>query len=218
MKFDVVDTNNRKVGEAELDDSVFGAPIKEHLFWEVVRMQLANRRRGTHATRRVAEVRGSGKKPYKQKGTGQARHGSKRAMNMRGGGVVFGPQPRDYSYRMPKKMVRGALRSALSLRASEQRLFIVQGWVPAEPKTKEAQRVLETFSAPNALVVGSPSNQTLAKSLRNLPKAKFLAMDAMNVFDVLRHDAIFISQDVVEALQAKLHAPMSRAEREAQNV
>ncbi|MCB9655522.1 MAG: 50S ribosomal protein L4 [Deltaproteobacteria bacterium] len=218
MKFDVVDTNNRKVGEAELDDSVFGAPIKEHLFWEVVRMQLANRRRGTHATRRVAEVQGSGKKPYKQKGTGQARHGSKRAMNMRGGGVVFGPQPRDYSYRMPKKMVRGALRSALSLRASQQRLFIVQGWSPSAPKTKDAQKVLETFSAPNALVIGDPSNLTLAKSLRNLPKAKFLVMDAMNVFDVLRHDALFISQDVVEALQAKLHAPMSRAEREAQSV
>lgn len=214
MKFDVVDTQNKKVGQIELDDSVFGAEVKPQLFYETVKSQLASRRRGTHSTKTVTNVSGTTKKPYKQKGTGQARHGSRVASNMRGGGVVFGPHPRDYSYRIPKKMVKGALRSALSLRTKEAKLHIVKGWTPGQAKTKEAKKVLANFAAEKALVVGSRDAVNLGLSLRNLPRAKFLPVEALNVYDVLNYDHIFIAEDVVKGIGERLHADASRKERE----
>lgn len=214
MKFDVVDTSNAKVGDIDLDDSVFAAEIRRHLFWEVVKMQLANRRRGTHKTKTVSEVAGTGAKPYKQKGTGRARHGSNRAMNMRGGGVVHGPQPRDYSYRVPKKVMKAALRSALSLRASEQKLHVVKGWDPSAPKTKEALSVLGKFEAGKALVVGTGDEGNLALSLRNLPKAKYLPVAGLNVYDILKYDHLFVCEDAVQPIVERLQTVMSRSEKE----
>lgn len=214
MKFDVVDTQNTKVGDIDLDDSVFAAEVRHHLFWEVVKMQLANRRAGTHKTKTVSEVRGSGAKPYKQKGTGRARHGSKRAMNMRGGGVVHGPRPRDYSYSMPKKAVKAALRSALSLRAQESALHVVKGWNPDSPKTKDALAVLGRFEAGKALVVDTGVNENLALSVRNLPTAKYLPAEALNVYDVLKYDHLFLSEGAAQALSERLQTELSRKERE----
>lgn len=213
MKVDVVDTQNQKVGDIELDDSVFGAAIREHLHWEVVRMQLANRRRGTHSTKTVSEVSGTGKKPYKQKGTGRARHGSTRAMNMRGGGIVHGPRPRDYSYQMPKKAVAVAVRSALSLRRGQDSLRVVRGWSLEAPKTKEAARVLENLGASKALVVGSASDQALHLSVRNLPSVKFLTAEELNVYDILNHDQLLVLEHVVEAINERLRTELSRKER-----
>lgn len=214
MKYDVVNTDGGKAGDIELDDSVFGAVVREHLFWEVVKMQLASRRAGTHSTKTVTEVRGSGVKPYRQKGTGRARHGTKRAMNMRGGGIVHGPRPRDYSYNLPKKMVRAALRSALSLRAQQGTLHIIDGWKPSSPKTKDAAAVLRRFDADKALVIDSLDNDALARSVRNLEKSKFLPVDAINVYDILKHDHVFISKDVVEGLVERLQTAPSRKELE----
>lgn len=213
MKVDVVDTQNQKVGDIELDDSVFGAAVREHLHYDVVRMQLANRRRGTHSTKTVSEVRGSGKKPYKQKGTGRARHGTNRAMNMRGGGVVHGPRPRDYSYQMPKKMVQVALRSALSLRAGAGDLSIVRGWAPDAPKTKEAAAVIETFGARKTLVVADAESKNLGLSLRNLPNVKFLLAEAINVYDILDHDRVIFLEAVIEPITGRLRTELSRKER-----
>ena len=164
MKVDVVKTDCSKAGSIELDDSVFGASVREHLFWEVVKMQLASRRRGTHKTKTVSEVRGSGDKPYRQKGTGRARHGTKRAMNMKGGGVVHGPRPRDYSYKLPKKMMQTALRSALSLRLQQDALHVVTGWKPEAPKTKDALQVLANNEADTALEVDVTGNAPLRRS------------------------------------------------------
>ena len=213
MKFDVVNTDNTKVADIELEDSVFGAEVRHHLFWEVVKMQLANRRRGTHSTKTVSEVRGSGKKPYKQKGTGRARHGSNRAMNMRGGGIVFGPKPRDYSYKLPRKMVRAAVRSALSLRLSEDKLHIVKDWSPESPSTKGAISVLQNFEAGKALVVGSGEEQALSLSLRNLPTAKFLPAEALNVYDILKYDHLFITEDAVNGINERFQTEPSRKEQ-----
>ncbi len=218
MKVDVVDTQNNKVGDIELNDSVFASEVRSYLFWEVVKMQLANRRAGTHATKTVSDVRGSGAKPYRQKGTGRARHGSSRAMNMRGGGIVHGPQPRDYGYRLPKKMVKVALRSALSLRNQEQKLHVIKDWSPEAPKTKAALQVLRNFQAEKALVVGTKDDENLKRSLRNLPKAKFLSVEALNVYDVLNYDHLFISADVVGGINERLHSEPSRRERELKEV
>lgn len=214
MKYDVFNTEAGKAGDIDLDDSVFGAVVREHLFWEVVKMQLASRRRGTHKTKTVTEVRGSGAKPYRQKGTGRARHGTKRAMNMRGGGVVHGPRPRDYSYNLPKKMVKAALRSALSLRAKEGKLHIIDGWKPEAPKTKDVVAVLARFEAEKALVVDSTDNDGLMRSVRNLEKSKFLPTEALNVYDILKHDHLFISKDAVEAIVERLQTVPSRKELE----
>lgn len=213
MKFDVVNTDNSKVGDIELEDSVFDAVVREHLFWEVVKMERANQRRGTHSTKTVSEVRGTGKKPYKQKGTGRARHGSSRAMNMRGGGIVFGPRPRDYSYQMPKKMVAQAIRCALSLRRNEDRLKVVQGWTPSTPKTSEAASILAKLGTGRALVVDLPENDNLYRSVRNLENAKFASVEELTVYDVLYHDDLIISEAAVERLNDKFKTRLSRKEQ-----
>jgi large subunit ribosomal protein L4 len=213
MKVDVFSIDNKKVGDIELDDSVFGAVVRPNLFWEVVRMQMATRRAGTSATRRVGEVRGSKKKPFRQKGTGRARQGSKRGMILRGGGTVHGPQPRSYEYRMPKKAVKVALRSALSLRTQEKKLHVIKTWTPSKPKTKDAAKVLRAFDAVKALVVDKAENENLHKAVRNLEKAKFVAAEALNVYDILKYDHLFISADAIPGITERLQTEASRSER-----
>lgn len=213
MKVDVVDTIKSKVGEIELEDSVFGSRVKPWLFYEVVKMQMANRRRGTQSTKTITEVRGGGKKPYRQKGTGRARQGSTRSAHMRGGACVLGPKPRDYSYKMPKKMVQGALRAALSLRLKEEKLTVIKDWSPQTPKTKEALKVLAGFDAAKALVVGSREDKNLQLSLRNLPNSKFLPVEGLNVYDILDHDHLFISEAVVEGINKRLQTSPSRRDQ-----
>jgi large subunit ribosomal protein L4 len=218
MNIDVVNTENAKVGDVEVDDSVFASRVKSWLFYEVVKAQMANRRAGTQSTKTASEVRGTGKKPFKQKGTGRARQGSTRATHMRGGAVALGPKPRSYAYKVPRKMVQGALRSALSLRLSESKLHVVQGWSPESPKTKDAIKVLSAFEAQKALVVGTRDDENLRLSVRNLPNAKYLPVEGLNVYDVLKYDHLFINVDVIEGLSTRLKTAGSRSDAESSEV
>ena len=203
MKVDIKNLDGKKVGDVTLDDAIFGAEVNEHLLWEVVKMQQANRRAGTHSTLRRDEVRGGGKKPFKQKGTGNARQGSIRAPHYVGGGSVFGPKPRDYSYDMPKKAVAGALRSVLSLRAKESKLIIVDGFSLAAIKTAQVGKILKTLGVTTALLVDA-KNDNLDKSTRNLPAAKYLRPEGLNVYDVMNHETLVLSKSTVDYLQTRL--------------
>jgi large subunit ribosomal protein L4 len=200
---EIKNLDGKTVGNVELDDSVFGVDVNEHLLWEVVKAQRAKRRAGTHSTKRRDEVRGGGKKPYKQKGTGNARQGSTRAPNYVGGGKVFTPKPRDYEYHVPKKVMAGALRSALSLRAKEQKLIVVDSFTLDAPKTKLVLKAIEALGGGSALLVDG-KNETLKKSARNLPKAKYLAPEGLNVYDVLDHERLILSRSTLDAVTARL--------------
>jgi len=203
MKLDIKSLDGKKVGDVTLDDAIFGQEVNEHLLWEVVKMQRANRRAGTHSTLRRGEVRGGGKKPYKQKGTGNARQGSTRAPHFVGGGSVFGPKPRDYSYQMPKKAVAAALRSVLSLRAKEQKIVVVDAFALGGIKTAKVKAVLGKLGATTALLVDT-KNDELEKSARNLPSAKYLASTGLNVYDVLDHETLVLSKATVDYLHSRL--------------
>src|SRR5688572_28405427 len=204
MKIDVVSMDGKKVGELELADAVFGTKVKDYLLWEVVKAQQAAKRAGTHATKTRMHVRGGGKKPYKQKGTGNARQGSTRAPHFVGGGVVFGPHPRDYSYTVPKKVRRAALACALSLRAEENKLVIIDKLSFDAPKTKKLAGVLKALGLASALVVDGKQNANLLKSGMNLPKSKTLAPEGLNVYDILNHPALVIARDAVKAIEARI--------------
>lgn len=214
MKLQIYDLGTAKAaGEIEVDDAVFGAEVREYLYWEVINWQRARRRAGTHKTKGRSEVRGGGKKPFKQKGTGRARQGSIRAPHWVGGGTVFGPQPRDYSYAMPKKKRRAALRSALSQKAADQKIRVVDALEFAEIKTKYAASVLNRFDAPKALFVDTTArdeagqvqhNEKLRLSVRNLKNAKYLAADGLNVEDLIHYDVLFISKSAVAQVQEAL--------------
>jgi large subunit ribosomal protein L4 len=202
--FDVLNLDKQKVSTIDLADSVFAGDVNEHLFYEVIKSQLASRRAGTHAVKNRSLVSGGGKKPYKQKGTGQARQGSTRASHWVGGGKAMGPKPRDYSYDVPKQVRRGALKSALSLRAKEQKLFILDSFQLPEIKTKQAIAALAKLGIENALIVDASDNQTLAKSVSNLPNFTFLPPEGLNLFDLLRHQAIILTVPTAKTIEAKL--------------
>lgn len=204
---EVKNTSGDKVGQIDLDDDVWGADVNEHLLWEVVKWQRARRRAGTHSTRTVAEVRGTGKKPYRQKGTGKARQGSMRSHQMVGGGRAFGPKPRDYDFAIPRKVKKGALRSALSLRVKEQKLIVVDKFSLGDVKSKLTKQVAETLArlgAQKALIVDFKDNEALALGARNLATAKWLAPEGLNVYDVLDHDTIVITQDSARKVEQAL--------------
>ena len=203
-KLDIVNLEGQKVGDLEVDDYIFGAEVKEHLLWEVVKQQLASRRAGTHCTLRRDEVRGGGKKPFRQKGTGNARQGSSRAPNHVGGGKVFTPKPRDYSYLVPRKVRQAALRAALSLRVSESRVVIVDNLDLSAPKTKLMVKALKALKVSNALVVDGVGNANLEKSVRNLTSSKFLATEGLNVYDILKHQTLILARSALQNIQARL--------------
>lgn len=203
MLLDVVDRSNKKVGEIEVSDGVFGAEVKPHLHWEIVRYQRAKRRRGTHKTRGRGEVRGSTRKLYRQKGTGRARHGDIKAPIFVGGGTVFGPQPRDYSYNPPKKVRRGALVSALSEKAAAGKIIVIDALEFDRPKTRQMLEVFGALSVGSGLVIDL-SNDNLKLSVRNLPKCKFLRREGVNVYDVLHHDHIVITKAALGELNGVL--------------
>ena len=204
MKVPVYDLDHNQVGELELDDAVFGTSVKKHLFWETVRWQLAKRRAGTHKTKGRSEVSGTGAKPYRQKGTGRARRGTMRAPHHVGGGTQFGPKPRDYSFSLNKGVRRAALRSALSLRASEAGgLVVLDGFPVEQPKTKRVIEVLGKLGARRALIVDG-GNSNLSLSARNLPTAKYLPPEGLNVYDVLRYETLLITRNAALAVQERL--------------
>jgi large subunit ribosomal protein L4 len=207
MHLDIVNIEGKKVGEIDLADAVFATPVKEHLLWEVVKAQQAAKRAGTHATRTRKFVRGGGRKPYKQKGTGNARQGSTRSPQFVGGGTVFGPHPRDYGYTVPRKVRKAALASALSLRARENQLLIIDqlsGLFDKGPKTKRLAEVLKALGLASALLVDAKQNQHLARSARNLSAAKCLPPEGLNVYDILNHRALVITRDAVKAVEARV--------------
>ena len=203
-KVDVFNLKREKVGELELADEVFAAEVKEHLFHDVVTAQLASRRAGTHAAKERAAVSGSSKKIYKQKGTGRARHGSIRAPIFVGGGRAHPPKPQDFSYRPPRRVRVGALRSALSLLVKEGRLIVVDTIDLGEIKTKKLAGVLSTLQAgKKTLVVDSRENENLKLSIRNIEGKLFLPPEGVNVYDLLRHDHLVLSKGAIKALEAR---------------
>lgn len=202
--FDVLNLDKQKVSTIELADNVFAGEVNEHLFYEVIKSQQASRRAGTHAVKNRSLVSGGGKKPYKQKGTGQARQGSTRASQWVGGGKAMGPKPRDYSYNVPKQVRKGALRSALALRAKEQQVLILDAFQLEEIKTKRAQAALEKLGVRSVLIIEDKANQTLAKSVRNLENVTFLPPEGLNLFDVLRHQTVILTVPSAKTIEARL--------------
>lgn len=203
-KVSVFNLEGQQVGEVELNDSIFGVEVKQHLVWEAVKQQLASRRQGTHSTLRRSEVRGGGKKPYRQKGTGRARQGSTRAPNFVGGGKVFTPKPRDYSYLLPKKARRSALCSVLTMRAQNNGLLVLDGAELAQIKTKRMAEVFQRFNLSSVLVVDRLDNTKLFKSVRNIAKTSFLPPEGVNVYDVLRHTTLLISMAGLKDIESRL--------------
>jgi large subunit ribosomal protein L4 len=203
-KVSVYDLNKKAVGELQLSDEVFGADVNEGLFYEVLKAQLASRRSGTNSTKSRSEVRGSGQKMYRQKGTGRARHGDAKAPNFVGGGQSHGPKPRDYSYRPPRKMRLGALRSALSMKLRDGRLTVVDDFPLDEVKTKRLAQILSTLDAnPSSLIVDGNGNEKLRLSARNLTKHQFLPPEGLNLYDLLRHEHLVVTRSAVEAIEAR---------------
>ena len=198
----VYNVDGQQVGEIELRDALFGQPVNEAVLHEVVVMQLANRRRGTHDTKTRSEVRGGGRKPWRQKGTGRARHGTIRSPIWRGGGIVFGPHPRDYSFQVPKKVKRLALKSALSAKAGEGRILVLDALDLAEPKTKDMIRILDNLNAAEgALVVTADRDTNVEKSSRNIPGVKSLEARQLNVYDLLYHPNLILTRDAVARVE-----------------
>lgn len=203
-KVPVYNLDRQSVGELELADDVFGSEVNEALFYDVVKAQLASRRAGTHAVKNRAEVRGSSHKIYRQKGTGRSRHGDANAPVFRGGGQAFGPKPRDYSYRPPRKMRVGALKSALSLKLKEGRLLIVDDFALAEIKTKVLAGILSKLEIrKSSVIVDASGNEALRMSARNLPHHQFLPPEGVNVYDLLRHEHLILTKGAVAALEAR---------------
>jgi large subunit ribosomal protein L4 len=204
-KFKVIDLDGKQVSEIELSDEVFGAEPNPHLLYEVAKMQQINRRRGTVGVKNTSLVSGGGKKPWKQKGTGRARQGSIRASHWVGGGKAMAPKSRDYFYRPPRKVRRGALCAALSLRAKENALVIIDGFKLDAPKSKQAFDVLtKRLKLKNALVVDDKGNINLHRSVRNLAQFDVLPPEGLNLESVLRHKQLVLTSAAAKAIQEAL--------------
>jgi large subunit ribosomal protein L4 len=202
MKIDIVNTDNKKVGSLELNDEVFGGRVNDSLIWESVVHTNAASRRGTHKTKNRANVAGSGRKPWKQKGTGRARIGSIRNPIWRHGGTVFGPQPRSYDFRLPRKMKRGAIVAALAQRIQDGALVVVDALSATESKTKAATELLKRLGADGkALLIDVQPDETLGIAVRNLPGVQFLPSARVGARDVMNAQRIIATKAAVEKLQ-----------------
>jgi large subunit ribosomal protein L4 len=204
-KVALYNVSGSQVGEIELADSVFGIQPNSHVLHSAVLLQQAAERRGTHKTKGRSEVRGGGRKPWKQKGTGRARQGSIRAPQWVGGGTVFGPTPRSYSFKLPRKVRRLAIKSALSSKVIGNEIVVLDQLTLAAPKTKEFAAILNNLKvARKALVVTANYEDNVALSARNIPGVKFVAAEGINVLDVLQHDQLIITKEAVEKVQEVL--------------
>jgi large subunit ribosomal protein L4 len=202
----VVNTKNERVGEIELNDGVFNLEVKEYLLHDVVRMQRAARRAGTACTKTRVEVSGSGAKPWRQKGTGRARAGSRRSPLWRGGGVIFGPKPRDYSFKLNRKVKKQALAMAMSARLQEGNLIVLDDFTMEAIKTKDFVNVMNVLNVENCLIVADGGTENLHKSARNVNGFKVLPTDGLNVYDILLHKKLVLVQPVIENLEKRLMA------------
>ncbi|NLY76397.1 MAG: 50S ribosomal protein L4 [Firmicutes bacterium] len=200
----VYNIEGSQVGEIALSDQVFGAKVNKALLHEAVTMQLASRRLGTVAVKNRSMVRGGGRKPWRQKGTGQARHGSRRSPLWTGGGIIFGPMPRAYDYDLPKKARRQALRSALSAKVEAGELIVLDSLPISEPKTKTMAGILTSLKAKKAVIVTVENEAAVNKSARNIPGVLTLSSDGINVYDLLAHDHLVITKDAVSKIEEAL--------------
>jgi large subunit ribosomal protein L4 len=197
--------NGSKVGEVELNDSVFGIVPNQAVLFDAIIMQRASLRQGTHKTKVRSEVAGGGRKPWRQKGTGRARQGSIRSPQWRGGGTVFGPIPRSYSYKLPKKVRRLAIKSALSSKVLEENILVLEGLAFETPKTKDFLTVLNSLSVDKkALIVTANLEENVALSARNIPGVTVVTADGINVLDVVNHDKLIMTKAAVEKVEEVL--------------
>jgi large subunit ribosomal protein L4 len=203
-KIAVYDINRQQVAERELDDAVFNTEVKEYLIHDMVRYQLAARRQGTAKTKGRSEVRGGGRKPYKQKGTGNARQGSSRAPNHVGGGTVFGPTPRDYEFKLNRKVKKAALTSALSARYRDEQMVVINALALEEISTKGFVEVLKRFDLGKTLVVVEGDNRNVELSARNLPNVKVLRAEGVNVYDVMKYPSLVLTAGAVDQIEGAL--------------
>lgn len=192
------------VGELALPAELFGGPVRRHLLYETVKMQMANRRSGTASTKTRAEVRGGGKKPWRQKGTGRARAGSTRSPIWVGGATIFGPRPRDYSYRMPGSARRAALRAALALKAKSDELVVLDKIEIDPPKTKQVAKMLDDLGLQSALIVIDAADASLERAARNLPRVKVVRAEGANVYDILRFKHLVLTRAAIDALSGRV--------------
>ena len=201
-KVNVLNIKGENVGDLELNETLFNNEISEHAVYEVVKNQLANKRQGTQSAKTRAEVRGGGRKPFRQKGTGRARQGSIRAPHYTGGGVVFAPKPRDYSYQVPKKLRRKALYSVLTSKVNENELIVLDSLSFEAPKTKEAANILNAIDAgKKAYVVTAENDKLVYRSFRNIEGVDVSAANLINVYDLVRHNKLVITKDAIAKLE-----------------
>ena len=206
METKVVNIKNEDVGTVQLNENIFNTEVKEHTVWEVIKWQLAARRAGTASTKTRAEVRGSRRKILPQKGTGNARHGDRKANLMVGGGVAHGPHPRDYYYALPKKVRKKALKGVLTSKLKDGELTIIEDFTFEAPKTKNAIEVLKNLGLENTkvLLVIPQKDENIIKSFRNLPKVKVLVVEGLNTYDLLNADRVLITKGALEKINERL--------------
>jgi large subunit ribosomal protein L4 len=205
MQVDVYNDQGEVVRQTELPETIFGVDLKEHLLHEVVRYQRARRRQGTAHTKNRSAVRGGGRKPWRQKGTGRARVGSIRSPLWRGGGTVFGPMPRSYAFRMPKKKRRAALRVALSQKVREQEFRVIEEFNISQPKTRQVVQLVRRFTErPKVLLVVGEPHEHLHLSARNIPDVKVLPVVGLNVYDLLHYTTVICAEEALEKIAGRL--------------
>lgn len=201
-EIDIIDQNNKTVGKADLPDDMFGVTVRKGLLHEVVHNHLANKRQGTASTKTRGMVSGGGRKPYKQKGTGRARAGSNRSPLWKGGGTVFGPHPRDYAYKLPKKAKWLALSSALSAKFADGEVILIDNISVTEPKTKAVKGLLDNLGLKNNVLIIVPErNDALELGSRNIPRVNVARVSELNVYSILSHEKLLISKDAIEKMK-----------------
>ena len=203
-KLDIIDRSGKAAAQIDLPEGLLSGPSNDHLIYEAVVNYRANQRQGTAATKTRASVRGGGRKPWRQKGTGRARVGSTRSPLWKKGGTVFGPQPRDYSYELPKKVRRGALRAALAGKHAAGNLVVASELDLKEPRTREAAALVKGLKLDSALLVDTAENANLFKAVRNLPRVKAVDVAGLNIYDVLAHTSVVFSRRAFEAVLERL--------------
>src|SRR6185312_6112365 len=205
MKLKVHDLDNKEVGDIELADEVFGLPVRSDILARVVNWQLAKRRAGTHKAKGISDISGTTAKPYKQKGTGRARQGSRRSPQFRGGAVIFGPVVRSHEFGLQKKVRRLGLKTALSAKQAEGKLIVIDAATIAEAKTKALRAQFETLGWASVLIIdGAAVDEGFAKAARNLPKVDVLPQQGANVYDILRRDTLVLTREAAQLLEARL--------------
>jgi large subunit ribosomal protein L4 len=201
---DVINHKAEKVSQVELEDNIFKIPVKSNILHEVVTMQLANRRAGSASVKHRSDIRGSGRKLFRQKGTGRARRGDIKSPLLRGGGSVFGPDPRSYSYKVPKKVRRLALKMALSTKLKENNLIVMNEFNLDEIKTKEFSTVMDGLNIKNALIITEKKNENLELSSRNVPGIKVLRVEGLNVYDLLKYESVVLIESSIKSIEGRL--------------